>query len=99
MFAAQLLSMIGFAFVLPFLPFYIRELGVTDERLVPVWAGVMAAAFGERMGLGRWSGFLLGAAGTALVAGSRQVVAGVGVVLRRRLRRAESGGESSKRDE
>ena len=44
MFAAQLLSMIGFAFVLPFLPFYIRELGVTDERLVPVWAGVMAAA-------------------------------------------------------
>ena len=44
MFAAQLLSMIGFAFVLPFLPFYIRELGVTDERLVPVWAGVMTAA-------------------------------------------------------
>jgi len=44
MFAAQLLSIIGFAFVLPFLPFYIRELGVTDERLVPVWAGVMAAS-------------------------------------------------------
>jgi len=44
MFAAQLLSIIGFAFVLPFLPFYIRELGVTDERLVPVWAGVLAAS-------------------------------------------------------
>jgi len=44
MFAAQLLSIIGFAFVLPFLPFYIRELGVTDERLVPVWAGVQAAS-------------------------------------------------------
>jgi len=44
MFAAQLLSIIGFAFVVPFLPFYIRELGVTDERLVPVWAGVMAAS-------------------------------------------------------
>ena len=44
MFAAQFLSIIGFAFVLPFLPFYIRELGVTDERLVPVWAGVMAAS-------------------------------------------------------
>jgi DHA1 family multidrug resistance protein-like MFS transporter len=41
MFAAQLLSMIGFAFVLPFLPFYIRELGVSEERLVPIWAGVM----------------------------------------------------------
>ena len=44
MFAAQLLSLIGFAFVLPFLPFYIRELGVTDESLVPVWAGVQAAS-------------------------------------------------------
>ncbi|MBN2438516.1 MAG: MFS transporter [Deltaproteobacteria bacterium] len=46
MFAAQLLSIIGFAFVLPFLPFYIRELGVTDERLVPVWAGVLAGSAG-----------------------------------------------------
>jgi len=44
MFAAQLLSIIGFAFALPFIPFYIRELGVTDERLVPVWAGVIAAS-------------------------------------------------------
>jgi DHA1 family multidrug resistance protein-like MFS transporter len=44
MFAAQFLSMVGFAFVLPFLPFYIRELGVTEERLVPVWAGVMAGS-------------------------------------------------------
>jgi DHA1 family multidrug resistance protein-like MFS transporter len=46
MFAAQFLSMIGFAFVLPFLPFYIRELGVADERPVPIWAGVMTAASG-----------------------------------------------------
>ena len=44
LFAAQLLSMIGFAFAIPFLPFYIREIGVTDERLVPIWAGVMTAA-------------------------------------------------------
>ena len=44
MFAAQLLSIIGFAFSLPFIPFYIRELGVTDERLVPIWAGVLAAS-------------------------------------------------------
>ncbi len=44
MFIAQLLSIIGFAFVLPFIPFYIREIGVTDEKLVPVWAGVMMAA-------------------------------------------------------
>jgi MFS transporter, DHA1 family, multidrug resistance protein len=44
MFAAQLLSIIGFALNLPFIPFYIRELGVTDERLVPIWAGVMVAS-------------------------------------------------------
>jgi DHA1 family multidrug resistance protein-like MFS transporter len=44
MFAAQFLSMIGFAFTLPFLPFFIRELGVTDERLVPVWAGIQMAS-------------------------------------------------------
>jgi MFS transporter, DHA1 family, multidrug resistance protein len=44
MFVAQLLSIIGFSFVLPFIPFYIKELGVTDERLVPIWAGVLAAS-------------------------------------------------------
>lgn len=44
MFTAQLLSIVGFTFVLPFIPFYIRELGVTDERLVPVWAGILGAA-------------------------------------------------------
>jgi DHA1 family multidrug resistance protein-like MFS transporter len=44
MFTAQLLSIMGFAFVLPFMPFYIRELGITDERLVPIWAGILAAA-------------------------------------------------------
>jgi DHA1 family multidrug resistance protein-like MFS transporter len=46
MFIAQLLSIIGFAFTLPFLPFYIRELGVTEERLVPIWAGTMVASSG-----------------------------------------------------
>ena len=44
MFIAQLLSIVGFAFVLPFLPFYIREIGVTDENLVRVWAGILGAA-------------------------------------------------------
>jgi len=32
MFIAQLLSIVGFAFVLPFIPFYIREIGVTKRR-------------------------------------------------------------------
>jgi DHA1 family multidrug resistance protein-like MFS transporter len=44
MFVAQLLSIVGFSFVLPFIPFYIRELGITDKHLVPMWAGILAAA-------------------------------------------------------
>jgi MFS transporter, DHA1 family, multidrug resistance protein len=44
MFIAQLLSIVGFAFVLPFIPFYIREIGVTDDKLVPIWAGILMAA-------------------------------------------------------
>ena len=44
MFIAQLLSIVGFAFVLPFIPFFIREIGVTDAKLVPLWAGILAAA-------------------------------------------------------
>ena len=31
----------GFAFVLPFLPLYVRELGVTGEEQVAQWAGVL----------------------------------------------------------
>ena len=49
MFVAQWLSIVGFASVLPFIPFYIRELGVTDENLVPVWAGILGAAAGLTM--------------------------------------------------
>ena len=44
MFVAQMLSIVGFAFVLPFIPFYIREIGITDESLVPIWAGILGAA-------------------------------------------------------
>jgi DHA1 family multidrug resistance protein-like MFS transporter len=44
MFIAQLISIVGFAFVYPFIPFYIREIGVTDETLVPIWAGILGAA-------------------------------------------------------
>lgn len=44
MFIAQWISIVGFSFVIPFIPFYIREIGVTDEKLVPIWAGIMMAA-------------------------------------------------------
>jgi MFS transporter, DHA1 family, multidrug resistance protein len=32
---------LGFAFVLPFLPLYVRELGVRDEERVALWSGVL----------------------------------------------------------
>ena len=31
----------GFAFVLPFLPLYVRELGVQGDQAVALWAGVL----------------------------------------------------------
>lgn len=36
---AQACATIGFASVIPFMPFYVRELGVTDERAVLLWSG------------------------------------------------------------
>jgi len=46
MWIAQLIAIVGFSFVMPFIPFYIRELGVTNERLVPIWAGILVTAPG-----------------------------------------------------
>ncbi len=43
---AHLLAAIGFSFVMPFLPFFVRELGVADERLVSAWAGLAMFAAG-----------------------------------------------------
>ncbi|MBD3292456.1 MAG: MFS transporter [Armatimonadia bacterium] len=43
---AQLLSIIGFAFVMPFIPFYIRDLGVTGEAQVAMWSGLVIFAAG-----------------------------------------------------
>ncbi|MFN2165728.1 MAG: MFS transporter [Anaerolineae bacterium] len=45
-FIAQVLSVIGFSFVLPFLPFFIRELGVADEAQQAWWSGIVLAASG-----------------------------------------------------
>jgi DHA1 family multidrug resistance protein-like MFS transporter len=40
---AQVCSITGFAFCLPFLPLYVRELGV-PEASAPLWAGIASAA-------------------------------------------------------
>jgi MFS transporter, DHA1 family, multidrug resistance protein len=38
---AETLAMLGFQITLPFLPFYIQELGVTDMRAVAMWVGAI----------------------------------------------------------
>jgi DHA1 family multidrug resistance protein-like MFS transporter len=41
---AQILSVTGFGFVLPFIPFYIQELGVTDPDRLRLWTGILSSA-------------------------------------------------------
>jgi DHA1 family multidrug resistance protein-like MFS transporter len=40
---AQFLAMIGMSMVIPFLPFYIRELGVTNPDELETWSGIVFA--------------------------------------------------------
>lgn len=40
---AQFIAMIGMSMVIPFLPFYIRELGVTDPTELEKWSGLVFA--------------------------------------------------------
>src|SRR5437660_8385547 len=37
------IALVGFQFFSPFLPLYIRELGVTDPAKIALWAGLQAA--------------------------------------------------------
>jgi len=48
---AQVCSIMGFAFVMPFLPFYVRELGVTDEKSVLLWSGWLTTSCGITMAI------------------------------------------------
>ena len=41
---AQLMAAAGLTLIIPFLPFYLRELGVTDNEKVKVWSGMIFAA-------------------------------------------------------
>jgi len=41
---SQLLAIAGFGFVLPFVPFYIQELGVTNPDELRLWTGILSAA-------------------------------------------------------
>jgi DHA1 family multidrug resistance protein-like MFS transporter len=41
---AEFIGLIGFAMVMPFLPFYVQELGVTDPDQVKFWSGLIVSA-------------------------------------------------------
>jgi len=41
---AQLISMIGMSFFLPFIPLYLRELGMTSEDTIARWSGLIFAS-------------------------------------------------------
>jgi DHA1 family multidrug resistance protein-like MFS transporter len=41
---AQLISAVGLSLVIPFLPHYVRELGVTGEEAVQIWSGLIFSA-------------------------------------------------------
>ncbi len=45
-FIAQILSILGFSFALPFLPFFISELGIKDISSQTYWAGIILSASG-----------------------------------------------------
>ncbi|MHB1004671.1 MAG: MFS transporter [Chloroflexota bacterium] len=45
----QMCSVMGFSFVIPFLPLYVQELGVTEPHAVEVWAGMLSFAAGLSM--------------------------------------------------
>jgi DHA1 family multidrug resistance protein-like MFS transporter len=43
---AQVFSLIGFSFALPFVPFYLQELGITGREQLRLWSGLFAAGAG-----------------------------------------------------
>ena len=45
-FLAQILSIIGFSLAMPFLPFFIAELGIHDKGQQAFWAGIVLGAAG-----------------------------------------------------
>ncbi len=43
---AQVLSIVGFGFGLPFVPFYVQELGITDPARLKIWYGLFVSSTG-----------------------------------------------------
>lgn len=48
---AEVLSIAGFSVVLPFLPYYVQELGITEKNQVIFWSGLLTSAQAVAMAL------------------------------------------------
>lgn len=49
--AAELVAIAGFTVVIPFLPYYVQELGVTDPAQVAIWSGLVFTGHGITMAI------------------------------------------------
>jgi len=49
--AAELVAIAGFTVVIPFLPYYVQELGVTDPEQVAIWSGLVFTGHGIAMAI------------------------------------------------
>jgi DHA1 family multidrug resistance protein-like MFS transporter len=49
--AAELVAIAGFTVVMPFLPYYVQELGVTDPAQVAIWSGLVFTGHGITMAI------------------------------------------------
>jgi DHA1 family multidrug resistance protein-like MFS transporter len=47
----QILSLMGFSFALPFMPLYIKELGVTEPETLRLWSGLLMAGSGVSLAI------------------------------------------------
>lgn len=47
----EMLSIAGFSVVLPFLPYYVQELGITESNQVVLWSGLLTSAQAVTMAL------------------------------------------------
>ena len=48
---AELVAIAGFTVVIPFLPYYVQELGVTDPEQVAIWSGLVFTSHGITMAI------------------------------------------------
>ncbi|MCG8570155.1 MAG: MFS transporter [Spirochaetes bacterium] len=48
---AQILSLMGFGFIIPFIPFFIQELGISSDAEIKQWTGLLSSVTGFSLGI------------------------------------------------